>query len=294
MTPPLAPHLVALALVVGDMLVRAARIRLLMPNARLSLWQAIAVNAYGEAAAAVTPARLGGDPARFLGFRRTGVDTPSALAGLGVETLIDWALLAAASLVLGLAFADTGAAGVRRLVHLAASKEARLLVVGVLGLLVVGAMAARWYRRRLATGPALSLAEAWRRALELGWRTVGIAASCTAMSIVAQTAILPILVGGSAGIDTRAVVLGSFALLYGQLFLPTPAGAGGVELGFVGGFAGALSAGELAALLLAWRVYTLMLGAGLGGVLLARSWLARSWSRRRYNARSSLKVRSQL
>ena len=42
-----------------------------------------------------------------------------------------------------------------------------------------------------------------------------------------------------------------------------------VELGFVGGFAGTLSPAALATLLVAWRVYTLILPAALGALLFA-------------------------
>src|SRR5439155_1668301 len=94
--------------------VRAVRLRLLVPgDARLSLWQAVTINAYGDAASAVTPGRVGGDPARFLACRRAGVEAPRVLAGLAVEALIDWVLLAAATVVLGLVFADTADAGGR-------------------------------------------------------------------------------------------------------------------------------------------------------------------------------------
>ena len=51
------------------------------------------------------------------------------------------------------------------------------------------------------------------------------------------------------------LAVGSFALLYSQLVLPTPSGAGAVELGFLGGAAGDLGSGE-GWLLLAWRFYT--------------------------------------
>jgi uncharacterized membrane protein YbhN (UPF0104 family) len=65
------------------------------------------------------------------------------------------------------------------------------------------------------------------------------------------------------------LVLGSFALLYSQLVLPTPSGAGAVELGFLGGAAGDFGAGE-GWLLLAWRIYTNGIGVLLGVVLAAR------------------------
>ena len=125
MFPSLSAHLAALALCATDVVVRAVRLRLLVPgDARLSLWQAVTINAYGDAASAVTPGRVGGDPARFLACRRAGVEAPRVLAGLAVEALIDWVLLAAATVVLGLVFADTAAAGARHLVRLATGPTA--------------------------------------------------------------------------------------------------------------------------------------------------------------------------
>ena len=51
------------------------------------------------------------------------------------------------------------------------------------------------------------------------------------------------------------MIFGSFALLYSQMVLPTPSGAGVVELGFLGGAAGQLGEGQ-GWILLAWRFYT--------------------------------------
>src|SRR5260370_18134174 len=66
MFPSLAHQLAALGLFGADVAVRTVRIRLLVPGTpHPTLWQAITINAYGDAAAAVTPPRLGGDPARF-------------------------------------------------------------------------------------------------------------------------------------------------------------------------------------------------------------------------------------
>ena len=296
MLPSPALHLAALALCATEVVVRAVRLRLLVPGApHVSLWQAVTINAYGDAASAVTPGRVGGDPARFLGCRRAGVETPRALAGLGVEALIDWVLLAVATVILGLAFADTAAAGARHLVTLATGPKARLVVVLVLALAIASAGAARWYRRRIPTGALGSLAGAWQRARQLGWPSVTLAASLTAISMALRIAILPVLVAGQPGFATGAVLLGSFTLLFGQLVLPTPAGAGAIELGFVGGFAGTMSTAALATLLVAWRVYTLILPAGLGALLFAATTLGggRRATTSSYSASSSANVRSQ-
>jgi uncharacterized membrane protein YbhN (UPF0104 family) len=80
------------------------------------------------------------------------------------------------------------------------------------------------------------------------------------------------------------MVLGSFALLYSQMVLPTPSGAGAVELGFLGGAAGDLGTGT-GWLLLAWRFYTNGIGVLLGIALAVHAYgwpvlrqLARRWS----------------
>jgi uncharacterized membrane protein YbhN (UPF0104 family) len=293
MTLIVARQLAALGLVGLDVLVRGLRLQLLLPRARpMTLWGAITVNAYGEAAAAVTPGRLGGDPARFLGLRRAGVDVPDALAALGIDRLINWVLLGAAAVLVAAAFAGSGAQAVARLFALAATPQARLLVAAALVLAVVGVALARHYRHRFPARLALPVADAWHRARDLGWPVVAAATALTAVSISARVAILLVLVAGHPGVSLSLVVLASFALLYGQLLLPTPAGAGGVELGFVAGFASVMSAGELAALLVAWRIYTLILGATLGGVLFARGGLGHLWMSRRYGSTSDVNVRS--
>ena len=272
MLPSLALQVAAAALCGSDIVVRAARIRRLVPDGgrpALTFAHAVALNAYGDAAAAITPGRLGGDPARFAGFRRAGIDTPRAIAALAVEALIDWVLLVLASVALAAAFEDTVALGARRLVALAAGPQARVLVAIALALAVVSAVAWRRWRHRVPPALLMSLAAAWRQARALGPGTVLGAASLTTLSMVLRTAILPVLAAGIPGLDPQAVLVGSFALLYGQLVVPTPAGAGAVELGFLGGF----GPGG-AALLVAWRAYTLLLPAGLGAVLAARAALA--------------------
>ena len=67
------------------------------------------------------------------------------------------------------------------------------------------------------------------------------------------------------------LLVGSFALLYAQLVLPTPSGAGAVDFSFLGGAAGHLGPRD-AGLLLAWRFYTNGVGVLLGGALALRAY----------------------
>jgi uncharacterized membrane protein YbhN (UPF0104 family) len=86
----------------------------------------------------------------------------------------------------------------------------------------------------------------------------------TALSLATRVAILPVLALTLPDPPPLGpMILGSFALLYSQLLLPTPSGAGAVELGFLGGAAGDLGEHQ-GWLLLAWRFYTNGVGVLLG------------------------------
>ena len=108
------------------------------------------------------------------------------------------------------------------------------------------------------------------------------------LNLATRVAILPVLALTLPSPPAMGpLALGSFALLYSQLVLPTPSGAGAVELGFLGGAAGDLGTGE-GWLLLAWRFYTNGIGVILGVALAVQvyGWpalrrLAGRWSDRR-------------
>jgi uncharacterized membrane protein YbhN (UPF0104 family) len=105
------------------------------------------------------------------------------------------------------------------------------------------------------------------------------------VNVAARVAILPVLaltLPHPPAIGPLA--LGSFALLYSQLVLPTPSGAGAVELGFLGGAAGNLGSGS-GWLLLAWRWYSNGVGVVLGVVLAAQRY---GWPALRRAARAIL------
>ena len=65
------------------------------------------------------------------------------------------------------------------------------------------------------------------------------------INLATRVAILPVLALTLADPPAMGpLAVGSFALLYSQLVLPTPSGAGAVELGFLGGAAGDLGSGR--------------------------------------------------
>jgi uncharacterized membrane protein YbhN (UPF0104 family) len=265
-TVPLLPHLVALGLVLLELGLRAWKIRLLVDPGR-----ALAVNAYGDAAAAVTPGRLGGDPARFIGFGRCGLEPSARLVGLGAEKIIDGFVLAVLGTLLVAAFGGRGLRGAVQTLSQLGTRATIVVCVLFVVFLALGLWGVLWYRRRHATNVSRQLRKLWTHARDLSARTWLTAGMLTVVGTLARVAVLPVLCFGVVpAADLGVVALGSFALLYSQLVLPTPSGAGGVELGFAVGFSSSLDPAQVATLLVAWRCYTLLVPAGLGGVLLAR------------------------
>lgn len=254
------------ALLAVDLLARSLRLRLLFRGAgyRLALRSLCATILFGDAAAAVTPMRLGGEPARWLGLRTSGVPAGAAAAVLAVEMVSYLSVVAISGAAAAWLLGAGWWAGVGPRLG-ARAGEGLPWVAAVVAASVAVWM---WVRRRRAARPRASepapAAAAVRGAL--GW-PVAASIPLTLASIAARLAMLPVLAQTLADPPpTGVLVLGSFALVYGQLFFPTPGGAGAVELLASAGTAGELG-GSGGAVFLAWRAMTtgipVILGFGL-------------------------------
>jgi uncharacterized membrane protein YbhN (UPF0104 family) len=268
---PLEAHLVCLGLVAADLLARAWRIQWIVRGLgyRMTVKDAFVLNAFGDAACALTPLRIGGEPARLAGMLRSGVPATAAFVGISFEVLAAWPLIIAAAgwLIWTYAPAWWLSAG-PHLSAAAADAWPWLVLVLLLSLIAWG------YARRVSSPLARQLRRPVRRIL-VYWRKMPswpLLASMplSLVNLGARVAILPVLALTLTSPPALGpMTLGSFALLYSQMILPTPSGAGAVELGFLGGAAGDLGEGQ-GWLLLAWRFYTSGIGVLLG-VLLASS-----------------------
>jgi uncharacterized membrane protein YbhN (UPF0104 family) len=264
-------HLICIALVAIDFLVRAWRIQWIVQGLghRMSVKDAFVLNAFGDAACALTPLRIGGEPARLAGMLRSRVPAPAAFVAISLEVLAAWPVIIVAAGWLAWRYAPEWwiTAGPR----LGAAAERAWPWVA----LVAAVSAIVWvYARRVASPMVRGLRRPVRRAL-VYWRrmpTWPLIASLplSLINLVTRVAILPVLALTLPDPPSLGpMTLGSFALLYSQLILPTPSGAGAVELGFLGGAAGDLGEHE-GWLLLAWRFYTNGVGVLLGVWLAAR------------------------
>jgi uncharacterized membrane protein YbhN (UPF0104 family) len=278
--------LVCIALVIVDLVVRAWRIQWIVRGLghRIGFWDSFVLNAYGDAACALTPLRLGGEPARLAGMLQSRVPAPAAFVAISLEVLAAWPviLVVAGWLVWRYAPEWWDTAGP----DMAAAVQGAwpwVLLVAVLSLV------AWWYARRVASPAVRHVRRPVRRAI-VYWRRMPLwplvaSLPLSFLNLATRVAILPVLaLTLPAPPDIGPMLVGSFALLYSQMVLPTPSGAGAVELGFLGGAAGDLGV-RAGWLLLAWRFYTNGVGVLLGIGLAAHAYgwpalrrLARRWS----------------
>jgi uncharacterized membrane protein YbhN (UPF0104 family) len=268
-------HVLALALLALDLLARAWRIQITTwaAGGRLPFRNAIALNAYGEAAAILTPYRLGGEPARFLGLVQAGVRPVPALVSIGVEVAGEWPAIA---LLIAGTFWYFGKDWVNAITAWFAAHPITGLAIaaGAIAFLFV----ARWIARRRGRvfGLRHRVIRQWRVALahvrRSPWWVVLSSALLTLVSVGARAAILPVLLLGIPGRPPLLdMFFGAVAMLHAPLVLPIPAGAGGVELAFFAGIAGAFDPARRVEFLLLWRFYTVGVVTALGVYLLVRT-----------------------
>ncbi len=263
-------HLLCAALVVLDSLARALRIQFfaLGLGSRIRFFHAIVLNLFGDAAASVSPLRVAGQPARLLGLHHAGMSTKSAIVTIAIEALATYAVVIVTGLFLAWRYGADWLADAGPLL----ASVWRILPWVTLALLV-GILVYRLRTRRSALASEPS-SEGWAATFAAArhiplWIWVA-SVPLSVMNILGRVLILPILAQTLPEAPSfGATTLGSFALLYGQIFLPTPSGAGAVDTGFLRGAAGDLGdAGKR--LLFWWRIYTTMLAlvAGFTGAAL--------------------------
>ena len=265
----LAANLACVGLVIVDLVARAWRIQWLLhgTKCRISFLDALALNGIGDVAAAVTPNRIGGEPARLGGEILSGVPVAAGVVAIAIETVVMWPVNLAVGLWLAVMYAPEW----WRTAGPALADTADDAWPWLLAMLVAGALA-WWIVRRYAPALSHSMRRGTRRAWVYARRMprwpLMLGAVATLASVVARVAILPVLAMTLPHPPpVGPLAFASFALIFAQLLLPTPSGAGVVELGFLGGAVGNLGGGYRT-LLLVWRLYTtvllIVLGIGLG------------------------------
>lgn len=281
----LAIHLVLLALVLLDLVLRAWRLQLLLPplGQPLRFWPAFFTNVVGETAAVATPMRGGVQPARIAALVWEGAPFLVATVAVAVEALLLYTVVIAIGAVLGFMFAPEWLPSLRE--QLPSIENIELWLV----LLAVASALAFWGARRFASrfqGRGLGLKKVLGAVRAMPLRVVAGVLLLSVGDVLARVALLPIIVATVIpSPEYGPLSFGSYAMLYGQVVTPTPAGAGAVELMFLGGGAGELGA-SAGRLLFWWRFYSVGLPAAVGAALaLTRYGPALARALRRFRAR---------
>ena len=267
-------HIFAILLLGVDCVARAWRIQLATRAAggRLAFHDALRLNLYGEAASTLTPNRLGGEPARFLGMTWSGLRVVMALVALGVEVAAEWPVFGVIAVALAAYYVpDWSQAADRFLSHSLARDLLGVELIALVVLLLI------WILQRLVRPGAIRhrVRRQWRVALahvrRAPWWVLFGGALLTVVSLGARALILAALVWGRHDAPPFTVMFfGSLALLHAPLVVPLPSGGGGIEVAFLSGFAGDFGLTQVTMLLL-WRFYTTILLTVLGFYLLVRT-----------------------
>jgi uncharacterized membrane protein YbhN (UPF0104 family) len=285
----LQAHLICVALVAIDLIARTWRIQWILLGLRfpVSFREVLTLNTVGDAAAAVTPLRLGGEPARLAAMTHARVPLAANVVALLIEVVVMWPIILAVGGWLAVIYAPHWWRAAAPSMGQTA-QEGWHWLAGVVALSAI----AWWLMRRYFPRASYTVRRGTRRALAYtrrmpAWPLLA-SIPLTLVSVAARVAILPVLaltLPVPPPLGPLAFV--SFALLHVQLLLPTPSGAGVVELGFLGGAVGDFG-GRHRSLLLVWRFYTtfvlVALGIALGAQRYGREALA-ALARRRMSGR---------
>ena len=257
-------------MVFADLVARTWRLQWLVlgVGSRISFAESFRINLYAEAGASLTPMRVGGEPARLAGMLGAGVPATASFVAIAYEVITAWPVLIAIAAWIMVKYApewwDT--AGPHLATNLREGWE-WALAVALLSLLAwLGARRIARALPRQVVRPLRRILVYWRRMPR--WPLLA-SLPLSAVNVITRVALLPVLALTLPDAPPLPVlIVGSFALIYSQLILPTPSRAGVVDLGFLGGAAGNLAGNG--GLLLAWRIYSNGIGTALGLVLAFR------------------------
>lgn len=300
-------HAAALAAVCVESATRALKIQASARAVGLPLrfGTALRVCLGGDFAAAITPARSGAEPARFLILGEAGTPVAGRVLVLFLELFLEMCSLAVVCLGLALMFGGRGAS-VRGLIALVGGYSTVVLGIGVAGLVLarrngrgptptwakrVGMHAGRWRALQRTLRQLRASVQSLQRANMLH---MSVAFAGSVVHVLCKVAALPMLVFLSdrtfaLTMDSLApLVLWPLALFYGGVVVPAPGGGGFIEGAFAAALKSAIPVGIFAASLIWWRFYTFYLYVIVGG--LAAGDAALRALRRRDDSSSSVHV----
>lgn len=279
-TVSVAAHGVLLGVALLELGARGAKVRLSAASLRIPMTFGIALRASagGDFGAAITPARTGAEPARFLIMTEAGMSSAHIILVIYAELFLEMISLAIVAIAMFFTFRSSGAI-ITGMASLVAMYAAFVLGTGALGFVLarrginhtpptwiarLGIHGARWERFRKVLEQLQQGIENMR---DMRVGMAGIALLTSIVHIMLRLAILPIIVY-SFGVHVPAapLILWPIALTYGSVVVAVPAGGGFIEVAFKETLGHAIPAAIFGASLIWWRFYTFYLYIILGAI----------------------------
>lgn len=252
-------------------------------HVRLPLTTALRTSLAGDLGAAITPARSGAEPARYLVLAQAGIPASSALVILFAELFLELLSLALVVLVVSIIFRHAGFV-LGALVGVVGAYAVFVLGIGFMGYtmsrrnlgdappiwaLRIGLHERRWRLVRRWVARLRTTVDAFRD-VDLRW-AIG-AFVMSVIHVAVRLTVLPALVLTSVRtVPLAPLALWPLGLLYGASVVPAPGGGGAVELAFRAALGHVIPGGLFVAALVWWRFYTFYIYIILGALAAGRT-----------------------
>jgi uncharacterized protein (TIRG00374 family) len=286
---PPAAHLLAAAAVAAEIASRAWKITYSARavGLRLSFGTGIRTCLGGDFGAAITPARSGAEPARYLILAEAKVSPANVLVILFAELFLEALSLAVVVAVCAVVFAGAGVV-LGALVGVVGGYAAFVLGLGFAAYFIsrrgTYGPPPPWARRLRLTGGRWRMVQRGLRQVRdtvnqvrsLDWTYATIALLMSIAHVAVRLAILPALVLTThPEVPVAPLALWPFSFLYGAVVVPVPGGGGAIEVIFAKVLGDVIPHAIFGASLLWWRFYTfyvyILLGAIVAGGVVMRA-----------------------
>jgi uncharacterized protein (TIRG00374 family) len=289
LTLPLTGHLLAIAAVALEVAARAQKL-VWSGDAlglRLPFVTALRTSLGGDFGAAITPARSGAEPARYLILAEAKLAPASVLLILFAELFLEALSLAVVVTIVAFIFHDAGLV-LGALVGVVGGYSVFVLAIAAFGLLLSRRSASgpppRWASRLGLHAGRWRVVQRWLRQVrrtvdqvkDVDFGPAGLSLFASIVHVAVRLTVLPALVLPAApGVAIAPLALWSFSFVYGSVVVPVPGGGGAVEVAFRATLGDTIPPSIFGAALLWWRFYTfyvyILLGALIAGGAVMRA-----------------------
>ena len=279
---PLESHALAALAVFIEIVARSLKLTWSAKSLRIRLPFRVSVRTSlaGDFGGAITPARSGAEPARFLVLAEAGIAATNALVVLFAELLLEALSLAVVVLVVSIVFRNAGKV-LGALIGVVGVYAGFVLGIAVFAIVLarrdvaftpprwaerIGLRSGRWRVIRDWLAKVRTAVEAVRN-VNIGWAVAAFLMSV--VHVAMRLCVLPALVLPAINEQVRIEPLALWPLgfLYGAAVVPAPGGGGAVELAFRAALGSVIPSHAFAAALLWWRFYTFYIYIILGAII---------------------------